>query len=195
MQSKNLPRIILASRSPARRILMKKLGVPFECHTSDYEEDMQAYKTPKALAKFLALQKAKFIAHKYPDSIIIGADTFCTHKGKKIGKPKTMAEAKKIIKGFSRSRVQVHTGLATIQTNNQGKIIKKLTSHTVTTLKFGPITDSNIKEIIKKDPVLKIAGAITIEGESGKYIEKIIGDYQNVIGLPLFRLREILKKF
>ena len=190
-----MKRIILASRSPARRVLMKELEIPFECHTSDYEEDMQAYKTPQALAKFLALEKAKFIAHKYPNSIIIGADTFCTQKGRKLGKPATMKDAKKMIKGFSRKRVQVHTGLATIQTDHKGNITKKLTSHTATTLEFGPISDANIKEIVKKDPVLKVAGALTIEGESGKYIQKIHGDYQNVIGLPLYRLREMLKSF
>jgi len=187
-------RIILASRSPARRLLMKELNIPFECHTSDYEEDMNRFKTAPALSKFLALQKALYIANKYPNAIIIGADTIGTIKKRIVGKPPTIKAATVLLQSMSGKKVKVHTGLATILTDKQGKIAQKITSHTVTTLTFSKLTPQNIKDIIKEDDVLNVAGALTIEGESGKYVKTIQGDFQNVMGLPVFQLKEMLNK-
>ena len=190
-----MPQIILASASPARRKLMKELGIPFHCHTSEYEEDMTAYKTPETLAKFLALQKARFIAPKYPDSIIIGADTFGSMDDEMLGKPHSMAAAKEMIRRFRNNKIAVHTGLAVIQTDKSSQVSKESTTHTVTTLTFGDITEKEIDEIVKKDDVLRVAGALTIEGESGKFVKTIDGDYHNVIGLPIFQLKEMLITF
>ncbi len=194
MPKKPPARIILASRSPARRKLLKELEIDFECHASGYEEDMNARKTAPALAKFLAFKKAEFVAHKYPDSIIIGADTFGTMNGKKFGKPKSMTEAKKMIAAYSNNVMKIYTGVAVIKTNDRGTIIKKLSEHAVTTLHFGNISNQEIDQIIKEDDVLNVAGALTIEGHAGKFIHTIYGDYHNVIGLPLFQVEEMLKK-
>jgi len=186
------PGIILASRSPARKNLMKELEVPFECHTSNYEEDMTLFKDPKKLSIHLASEKARFIAHKFPDSIIIGADTFGSIGNQILGKPSSKEEAYQMIKQMSENTVNVHTGLVVIRTDSQGEIKKELASHTLTKLTFIKLSDKNIKDIIEKDDVLNVAGAITIEGESGKYVDTIEGDYHNVIGLPLFQLKEML---
>lgn len=187
-----LPRIILASRSPARKKLMKELGLSFECHASDYEEDMSKHRDPKMLATYLASGKAGFIAPKFPESIIIGADTFGTINNKLMGKPRTRAEAVEMIRRMSGNTVYVHTGLAVLKTGPAGEIERELVSHTSTRLVFSIINEKAVREIVKKDDVLNVAGALTIEGESGKYVETIEGDYQNVIGLPLFRLKEML---
>lgn len=192
---KGATRVILASLSPARRALMKGLDIPFECHASGYEEDMNAYKTPRALAKFLATQKATFIAHQYKNAIIIGADTFGTMGNKKLGKPHSITAAREMIRSFRNNKIKVHTGLATIQTNQNATIIKELATHTVTTLTFGDISEKEINSIIEKDDVLNTAGALTIEGESGKFVKTIDGDYHNVIGLPLFQLKDMLRNF
>mgnify|MGYP002621468955 FL=1 len=193
-----MPRIILASRSPARRKLFKELseefGFDFECHTSGYEEDMSARKTAPALAKFLAYKKAEFVAHTYPNSIIIGADTFGTMNGKKLGKPKSITDAKNIIRAYSESSMKVHTGVAVISTADHGTIVEKLTDHAVTTVHFGKISEKDIEEIIQEDDILNVAGALKIEGKSGKHIHTIHGDYHNVIGLPLFQVEAMLKE-
>lgn len=189
------PRIVLASRSSARRALMKELKIPFECHASDYEEDMKAYKTPEALAKFLAFQKAQYIARDYPNAIIIGADTFLNIGRENIGKPANKEDAKQIIRKKSGRRVKVYSGVAVIHTDAEGRIKKKLRAHVATTLQFARITEKEIGEIVKKDDVLSVAGALTIEGESGKFVKTIRGDYHNVIGLPLFQLKEMLTHF
>ena len=187
-------KIILASASPARKKLMRELGVPFTCVPSGYEEDMNARKTPQALAKFLALNKALFIAPQHPNSIIIGADTFGTINGKKIGKPKDHKEAQEIIRQMSNHKMEVHTGVAVIKTDNSGTPTKQLTSHTVTKISFIKITEHDITHIIKTDEVLTTAGAFTIEGAGGKFVKEINGDYHNVIGLPLFKLKELLNQ-
>lgn len=186
-------RIILASKSITRRDLLKELGFEFLCVASEYEEDMNAYKNPARLAKFLALQKAKSIADDYPSSIIIAADTFGTIGKEKIGKPKSLDEARKILRKISNSKMNVHSGIAVIKTNKLGKISNKLTKHVKTELIFGKITEANIEEIIQKDRVLSTAGALTIEGESGKFVKEINGDFHNVMGLPLFEVKKMLK--
>lgn len=174
---------------------MKELAIPFECHTSNYEEDMSAYKTPKVLAKFLATEKAKFIAHQYKDAIIIGADTFGTMGNEKLGKPHSITAAREMIRRFRNNTMKVHTGLATIRTDSTGNIVQEFATHTVTTLTFGDISEKEIDAIIEKDDVLNTAGALTIEGESGKFVKTVDGDYHNVIGLPLFQLKDMLRNF
>jgi septum formation protein len=156
---------------------------------------MYKYKDPGKLAKFLALEKGRFIAHKFPDSLIISADTFVTIDDKKIGKPKTTKEAKEIIKKMSNHHVKVHSGLATIKTDKLGKITLEKTGHVVTKVSFIKISDKDINHIIKSDEVLAKSGAFSIEGEGGKFVDTIEGDYHNVIGLPLFQLKKMLNIF
>jgi septum formation protein len=188
------PRIILASRSPARRALMKELGIPFECHSSDYPEDMTLKKSIPDLAIHLALGKAEYIAKKFPESIIIGADTFIVAHGQKIGKPESIEDAKRIIKLMSDSVILVISGIATIQTDKDGNIVKGLVGHVNTHLKIMKLSEKDIKLLAEQENALQISGAFSIEGEGGKFVEKIEGDYNNVIGLPLIQLREMLEK-
>lgn len=188
------PKIILASRSPARRALMKELGVPFECHASDYPEDMTLKKPAHELAIHLALGKAEYIAEKFPDSIIIGADTFIVANGEKIGKPESTEDAKRIIRLMSDNIIQVISGIVTVQTDNKGAIKGGLLGHATTHLKIMNLTEKDIKFLAEQENALQISGAFSIEGEGGKFVEKIEGDYNNVIGLPIFHLREMLEK-
>ncbi len=184
----------MASRSPARKKLMKELNISFECHSTDYEEDMGRYKDPKKLATFLAHQKGKHIAHKFPSSIIISADTFEVIDDQLMGKPKTHREAEEMIKRMSENEVFVHTGLAVIKTDKKGETERELITHTVTKLTFVKLTPKNIEDIIQNDDVLNVAGALTIEGESGKYVDTIEGDFHNVVGMPLFQLKQMMEE-
>ncbi len=186
-------RIILASRSPARQKLMQELKLPFECYPSGYHEDMSAYKSPARLAKFLALGKAQFIAAKFPNAIIIGADTFITLGKNKIGKPTSTTHAKRIIRSMSDKVIGVYSGIAVIKTDAKGTIIKELTSHVLTKLTIKKMTAAEIHTLATQKDALQISGAFGIEGEGGRMVTKITGDYNNVIGLPLFKLKELLK--
>lgn len=188
------PKIILASRSTARKKLMQELKIPFECHASGYEEDMEAHKDPRKLAKFLALEKARFIARKFPNSIIIGADTFITVGSKKIGKPASVKEAAKIVRGMSGKKIKVISGLAVIKTDSAGKILKEKSAHVITILKIKKLSSAEIKSLAEHEEALQISGAFSIEGHGGKFVESIEGDYNNVIGLPVFKLKKMLKE-
>lgn len=191
--AKRYPKIILATQSKARRKLMEELGLPFECHVSGYEENMDEHENPKTLAKHLAEGKAAYIAHKFPDSYIICADTFITIRGEKIGKPGDVKEAENIIKKMSGKTICVHSGVAVIRTNSAGKIEKKLVEYVLTKLKIKKMSRKEIHSLAHHEEALQISGAFSIEGEGGKMVEKIEGDYNNVIGLPLFRLRKMLE--
>lgn len=173
---------------------MEELGLKFECHTSDYEENMELFDEPAILAKHLAVGKATSITKKFPNAIIIGADTFITIEKEKIGKPGTLAEAKKIIKNMSGKTIKVHSGIALIQTDEQSNISQQLSEHVLTSLKIKKMTAHEINTLAGQEEALQISGAFSIEGEGGKMVERIDGDYNNVIGLPLFRLRIMLQK-
>lgn len=173
---------------------MKELGLSFECHTSGYEENMEAFEDPCKLAIYLATGKAEFIAPKFLNSIIIGADTFVTNGKTKVGKAKNVKEAKQIIHAMSGKTIQVHSGVAVIKTDAEGQIQKKITTHVVTKLKIKKMTPQEIAHLANQEEALQTSGAFSIEGEGGKMIEKIDGDYNNVIGLPLFKLKKMLKK-
>ena len=188
------PRIVLASRSPARRTLMKELGIPFECHSTEIFEDMSARREPIELAMHLATQKAEAATKKFPDAIVIGVDTFIVIGKEKIGKPETVKEAEKIIGRMSGNKIEVISGMAVLETDSQGRKTKEYITNAVTTLKIKKMTAAEIAYLANHEEALQISGAFSIEGEGGKMVEEIVGDYNNVIGLPLFQLKEILAK-
>ena len=198
-----MTKIILASRSPARKKLMKELGLAFECHASEIFEDMEARKEPKELAMFLAAEKAKAIAPKYSNAIIIGVDTFVLLHDEKIGKPQTIKNAKKILQKMSGKIVEVISGVAVVKTaagartkkaESQEKAQKMLTAYASTKLKMKKFTVAEINYFSNRRKNLSAAGCITIEDEGGKLVEEIDGDFNNVMGLPLFQLQKMLKK-
>jgi septum formation protein len=193
-KQKNTPRIILASRSPARKRLMEELKIPFECHASEIDEDMSAKKDPYELAMLLASQKAQAVTSKYPNSIIIGVDTFVIIGKEKIGKPSSIKEATTIIKKMSGKTISVISGMAVIKTDAKGKIIKTLVSNATTFLKIKKMTPTEITFLASQKEALQLSGAFSIEGEGGKMVEGIFGDYNNVIGLPINQLKEMLEE-
>jgi len=174
---------------------MKELGIPFECHSTEIFEDMNAKKDPTELAMHLASQKAEAAATKFPSAIVIGVDTFIVIGKEKIGKPATIEEAKKIIAKMSGNTIKVISGMAVLKTDKKGKKIKEYITNAVTSLKIKKMTEQEINKLAHHKEALQISGAFSIEGEGGKMVEQIQGDYNNVIGLPLFQLREILPKF
>jgi len=186
-------KLILASRSPARKELMKELGRPFECVTSNYRENMKAYRVQWRLAKFLALGKALHVAHRFPGAVIIGADTFITCRGKNIGKPVSITDAKRLIRYMSGNVIKVYTGVAVVQTDSKGSVVKIITDYAVTDLTIKKMNTEEVDLLAHQKDALHISGAFSIEGEGGKMITKIRGDYNNVIGLPMYIVEKMLK--
>ena len=176
--------IILASGSPRRHELLKKLCPNFKIQPSDAIE-VQNDLEPKILAVENAKLKAKDIFNKNPGAIVIGADTIVILNGKIFGKPKNPADAEKMLAQLANKRHEVITGLAICA---GGKIF---TDYDVTEVYFGEMTAEEIKKYVATGEPLDKSGSYALQGGATKFIEKIHGDWSNVVGLPVYRLKKL----
>jgi len=187
-------RIILASASPRRRELMAQSRYEFEVQVS-HKEELYTSTEPEEVVKELALLKAQDIAEKNEkkDLIVIGADTVVAYKGAILGKPRSKEEAFLMIKGFQGDKHQVYTGIAILSFNEEGK--RTFVNHAIRTdVYVNPMTDEEIQTYIESDNVMDKAGSYGIQSGFAIHIEKIEGDYFNVVGLPISYIYEELKK-
>lgn len=184
-------KIILASASPRRKEILRKTGLNFSVCTSDYKEDINLSLKPRALAKFLSRKKAETVAHKYKNAIIIAADTFIVFKNRLLGKPHTDKEAEKMLNMLNGKAHSVITGFTIMDTAS-----KKILSRSVETkVYFKKLGRKEINAYVRSKEPLDKAGAYAIQGLGSVFIERIDGDFLNVVGLPLRALTESLKKF
>lgn len=191
MQTK---KIILASASPRRRELLAQAGYEFEIQVS-HKEETYTSETPDEIVKELALLKAKDIAEQNDtkNMIVIGADTVVAHEGAILGKPKSKEDAFDMIKGFQGDKHQVYTGVAILDYDVDGN--ETVVNHAVKTdVYVNPMTDEEIWKYIESDNVMDKAGSYGIQSGFAVYIEKIEGDYFNVVGLPISYIYEKLKQ-
>ncbi len=183
--------IILASASPRRKELLEKIGLKFEVEPSDYAEDMYSELEPHELAQKVSLKKAKVVANKHKNAIVIAADTFIVLEGKIVGKPQTEVEAKKMLRAISGKSHSVITGFTIIDTDKN----KSLSRAVETKVYIRRLTMAEIDAYVESKEPLDKAGAYAIQGLGSVIVEKIEGDYFNVMGLPLSALTESLKEF
>lgn len=179
--------LILASKSPRRKELLKQIGIPFVVVVSDAEEVSGNSWTPAALVVENAKRKARAVAEKYPDSPVLGADTVVSLEGKIFGKPKDKDEARKMLTALSGKMHEVTTGLALINRN------EIRTTNVTTKVFFDTMTKADIDAYIATDEPMDKAGAYAIQGKAARFIEKIEGSYSNVVGLPLNALIQLSK--
>jgi len=183
-------KIILASTSPRRKGLLQQMGIDFEIIPSDYEEDMKMKLAPEKLAKVLAYGKAKNVADKIKQGIVIGVDTFLVYNGKKLGKPHTKENAYKMLKMFSGKTIKVYSGVALID----AKTKKEIQDYEVSKFTFKKLSDREIKNYIKTGEPLDKAGAIAIQGLGSIFIRKVKGCYANIVGFPIYNIAKNLEK-
>ncbi len=174
--------IILASGSPRRHELLRKLCTNFLVEVSDASE-VQSAENPAALAVENAVRKAQAVADKHPDAVVIGADTIVVLDGKVFGKPDGACGAVDMLSKLAGRRHEVITGLALIV---GGKVF---TTSEVTEVFFGAMTIEDICEYVATGEPLDKSGSYALQGGATKFIEKIHGDWSNVVGLPVYRLR------
>ena len=184
-------KIILASASPRRKEILRKTGLNFSICTSDYKEDINLSLKPRALAKFLSRKKAETVAHKYKNAIIIAADTFIVFKNRLLGKPRTDKEAEEMLNMLNGKAHSVITGFTIMDTASK----KKLSRSVETEVYFKKLDRKEITAYVRSKEPLDKAGAYAIQGLGSVFIERIDGDFLNVVGLPLRALTESLKKF
>ncbi len=183
--------IILASASPRRKELLELIGLQFKIDPGDHKEDMNLKLSPHELARALSLEKAKSVAGKYNNAIIIAADTFVIIKGQLLGKPHTEEEAKRMLVLLDGATHLVITGFTILDTNTGRKISRSVE----TKVTFKKLTEKEIDAYIKTKEPLDKAGAYALQGLGSILVKRIEGDYFNVIGLPLCPLVECLAEF
>ncbi|MBP3337390.1 MAG: septum formation inhibitor Maf [Clostridia bacterium] len=184
--------IILASGSPRRQEILKNIGLSFRVKKSDADESMEDGIAPSLSAMKLSLLKATDVAkNEGSDSLVIGADTIVVSPdGEILGKPKNEDDAKKMLKMLSGKKHSVITGVSVMRTFDA-----KATSFFVSTdVYFKELTETEIMwYLATKEPFDK-AGAYGIQGLGAILIEKIEGDYFNVVGLPVSKLVDVLRE-
>ncbi|MBM7558659.1 Maf family nucleotide pyrophosphatase [Marinitoga litoralis] len=170
-------KIILGSGSPRRKELLSKLGIEFEIRVSNVEE-ISFKKDPIEYAKELSYLKSKDI-NIFNDELLITADTIVAFNNEILGKPKDKNDAFNMLKKLSGNMHRVITGI-TFRTKDE-----IYTTHDITEVYFLELDDNIIKYYIDKYDPLDKAGSYGIQDFAGAFIEKINGDYYNVMGLPL----------
>ncbi len=183
--------VVLASGSPRRREILEQIGLPFTVAVSGAEEEVSPDVSPFLTVQSLSLLKAADVAKTQPEeALIIGADTVVVFEGEILTKPKDAADAKVMLKKLSGRAHSVLTGVTVFRRRDA----KSVSVTEETTVYFKELSDAEIDSYIKTDEPMDKAGAYGVQGLGGLFVEKIDGDYYNVVGLPLARLGKLLKE-
>ncbi|MEG0614730.1 MAG: Maf family protein [Oscillospiraceae bacterium] len=181
--------IILASASPRRQELLQKVYSEFKIIPSNVNEILPEGILPEKSAEFLAKLKAQNIAKTHENSLIIGCDTLVLADGKILGKPKNSAAAKETLMLLSDRTHLVITGICLIFGN------KNFTFSSTTEVTFFPLTSAEIDGYIATGEPFDKAGSYAIQGLGGLFVKEIFGDFYNVVGLPIARLKREIDNF
>jgi len=186
-----LTKLILASASPRREELLRRMGLPFTVCPSQIDEndfkDMPALERVEALA----LAKARDVAATHQDALVIGADTIVVCRGNIMGKPATTAKAVSMLAYLSGRVHTVYTGIAVVQAP-AGPAYSACVD---TDVAFRKLAAPDIAAYVATGEPMDKAGAYGIQGLGGLLVTAIKGDYYNVVGLPLGKLQDLLAKF
>ena len=184
-------RLILASNSPRRIVLLKSLGYHFDIVPPGIVEGIHDNVLPTELVQKLAFLKASDVARRVCDAVIVSADTIIVHEKSILGKPKDVSDARRILSILSNSEHDVISGVCVMASPSRKKMLRIERTH----IKMKYIKDEEIDRYILTGEPMDKAGAYAIQGEGRKFIEKIDGSYSNAVGLPLELLQEMLNHF
>ncbi|MCB0354194.1 MAG: septum formation inhibitor Maf [Bdellovibrionales bacterium] len=172
--------LVLASQSPRRSEILSSLGFQFDVVPSEIDEgDKRGDESPKEYVLRLALEKAVVVANRFPDSIVLGADTTVSLGEKVLGKPQNVEEAEVMLRQLEGNAHQVLGGLAVV--SSQGGTLWHEAS--VTEVRFRKLTSQEIQAYIATGEPFDKAGAYGIQGVAGSFVRYISGSYSNVVGL------------
>src|SRR4051794_13042184 len=207
MHRQNKPELILASSSPRRQELLREIGVPFQVHAANINEDQIAGEAPIAYALRLAREKAQAVAAQYPESYVLGADTIVVLRGEVLGKPKDQQDAARMLRLLSGRDHEVTTAVSLIMpsavppstavpnmlvgTVAQGTLAE--TRACTTKVYFREIAETEIQQYVAGGEPMDKAGAYAIQGGASRWTDRIEGEFSNVVGLPLSLVTEMLK--
>ncbi|HVU28073.1 MAG TPA: Maf family protein [Verrucomicrobiae bacterium] len=183
-----LPPLILASASPRRAELLRQLKVDFQIVPSDAEEVFDENLSPLELCQLNAHRKARAVAKKIPDALVLGADTLVFLETKIFGKPRDLAEAKNMLSQLQANTHQVITGVSLIHLRaHREKLFAVSTDVT-----FRALDEKQIADYLAQINPLDKAGAYAIQEHGDEIVAEISGSFNNVVGLPLEKLKSKL---
>ncbi|MRM09639.1 septum formation inhibitor Maf [Enterobacter cloacae subsp. dissolvens] len=186
-----MPNLVLASTSPYRRILLEKLGIPFECAAPDVDETPQPGESPRHLVTRLAKEKAQSLAARYPSHLIIGSDQVCVLDGVITGKPHTEENACKQLMQARGNIVTFYTGIA-LYNSAAGHLQTECEPFDV---HFRHLSEQEIIDYVRRERPLNCAGSFKSEGLGIALFEKLEGrDPNTLVGLPLIALCQMLRR-
>lgn len=181
--------LVLASASPRRVALLRQAGARFTVADPGPDRAWPGRAEPRHGVRALALDKARRIAARRPGSVVIGADTVVVIRGVRLGKPGTAAEAVAMLRRLHGRTHEVWTGIAVVRDREQR------TAAEVTRVGMARLDERELEAYASSGEPLDKAGAYAVQGLAAQFVRRIDGDYTNVVGLPLARLRAILREF
>ena len=218
MHQPKKPELILASSSPRRQELLREIGIPFQVHAANINEDQTLGESPIEYALRLAREKAQAVAAQYPQSYVLGADTIVVIDGEVLGKPKDHADAERMLRLLSGREHEVTTAVSLIAPNFAAPSIPSpstaapntVTSETVapnlvaqgtlvetrastTKVYFREITETEIQQYVAGGEPMDKAGAYAIQDGASRWTDRTEGEFSNVVGLPLSLVTEMLR--
>ncbi len=180
--------IILASVSPRRQELLKNAGIVFEVWPANIPEVPHAGEAPIPFAERMAREKARVVRISLPDRIILAADTVVAVGNEILGKPANAEDAASMLRLLSRRTHAVTTGVCLIAEGRED-----VCSET-TTVEFSAMTEPEISNYVSTGEPMDKAGAYAIQGGASRWITRVNGDYNNVVGLPVELVLRMLKE-
>lgn len=179
---------VLASSSPRRQALLKLLLADFEVVPSDVDESVQVAESPEAMVARLAREKAVAVQDRYPSACIIGADTLVVCEEQFLGKPASPEEARSMLRKLSGKTHQVLTGVCLLHPDTVS------VEYATTDVTFCELTEQEIENYLRSGEPFDKAGAYATQGLGARFVEKIDGCHFNVVGLPVSRLYQMMKR-
>ncbi|WP_429842848.1 Maf family protein [Brevibacillus sp. FIR094] len=190
MTKKNVP-LILASSSPRRRELLQALGLSFTVITSDVDETTAVHLSASEVVEELSLRKAKEVASRLTEGVVLGSDTVVVLDGQILGKPVDEMDAYCMLSMLQGQEHTVYSGVALIDVETGRAEV----SHSLTHVRIRALTEQEIKSYIATGEPMDKAGSYAIQGIGATIVEGITGDYFTVVGLPLGLTSTLLTRF
>jgi septum formation protein len=193
-EARSVRNVVLASASPRRQELLGLLGISYDVMPSEFDETTVTRWPPETHVMECSRGKACDVASRIDSGLIVGADTIVVVDDLILGKPRGPEDARLMLELLSGRSHYVFTGVCIIE-RNEGSTIRSVCDYVRTQVDFAPLTDGMIRAYVATGEPLDKAGAYGIQERGCVFVEGIVGDYFNVVGLPVFRVSRMLLEF